>query len=79
MSAAFFIMPMIVLSGFAFPIRNMPEVLQWLSWADPLRYYLVVIRDLFLKGGGLFDHPFEYAMMALLGFSALALAVRRVR
>jgi ABC-2 type transport system permease protein len=79
MSAAFFIMPMIVLSGFAFPIRNMPEVLQWLSWADPLRYYLVVIRDLFLKGGGLFDHPLEYAMMALLGSSALTLAVHRVR
>jgi ABC-2 type transport system permease protein len=79
MSAAFFIMPMIVLSGFAFPIRNMPALLQWLSWFDPLRYYLVVVRDLFLKGGGMFDHPFEYAMMALLGCSALTLAVLRVR
>lgn len=79
MWAAFFIMPMIVLSGFAFPIRNMPEPLQWLSWLDPLRYYLVVIRDLFLKGGGLLSHPFEYAMMALLGTSALLVAVLRLR
>jgi len=79
LSAAFFIMPMIVLSGFAFPIRNMPAFLQWVSWLDPLRYYLVVIRDLFLKGGGLFDHPFEYSMMALLGAAALALAALRLR
>ena len=79
MSAAFFIMPMIVLSGFAFPIHNMPVLLQWLSWIDPLRYYLVVIRDLFLKGGGLLSHPFEYAMMALLGTGALGLAVLRLR
>jgi ABC-2 type transport system permease protein len=79
MWAAFFIMPMIVLSGFAFPIRNMPEILQWLSWLDPLRYYLVVVRDLFLKGGGLLSHPFEYAMMALLGSVCCALAVLRLR
>jgi ABC-2 type transport system permease protein len=79
MLAAFFLMPMIVLSGFAFPIQNMPQVLQWLSWADPLRFYLVVVRDLFLKGSGLADHPVEYAMMALLGVAALALAMRRVR
>ena len=78
-AAAFFIMPMIVLCGFAFPIRNMPDVLQWASWADPLRFYLVVIRDLFLKGDGPFGHPLEHAMMALLGISALALAVHRVR
>ncbi len=79
MSAAFFLMPMIVLSGFAFPIQNMPQVLQWLSWADPLRFYLVVVRDMFLKGTGVADHPLEFAMMALLGSAALALAVRRVR
>jgi len=79
MLAAFFLMPMIVLSGFAFPIQNMPPVLQWISWADPLRYYLVVVRDMFLKGSGVADHAFEFAMMALLGSSALALAVRRLR
>jgi ABC-2 type transport system permease protein len=79
MSAAFFIMPMIVLSGFAFPVRNMPEVLQWLSWLDPLRWYLVVIRDLFLQGGGLASHPLELSMMALLGSFALALALLRLR
>ncbi len=79
LSAAFFIMPMMVLSGFAFPIRNMPEFLQWVSWLDPLRYYLVVIRDIFLKGSGVADHPLEYSMMALLGIGALAIAALRLR
>ena len=79
MAAAVFLMPMIVLSGFAFPIQNMPDLLQWLSWADPLRYYLVIVRDIFLKGSGLADHPFELAMMAVLGVAALGLAMRRLR
>ena len=79
LSAAFFIMPMVVLSGFAFPIRNMPEFLQWVSWLDPLRHYLVVIRDIFLKGSGVADHPLEYSMLVLLGVGALAVAALRLR
>jgi ABC-2 type transport system permease protein len=79
LSAGFFIMPLMILSGFAFPIRNMPEALQWLSYIDPMRYYLVVIRDLFLKGGGVGDHLFDYAMMLLLGAGTLGLSVLRVR
>jgi len=72
-------MPMVILSGFAFPIRNMPDWIQAVTYLDPLRYYLVVIRDLFLKGGGIASHPFEYGMMALLGSAALGLSLVRVR
>lgn len=79
LTAFFILMPMVILSGFAFPIRNMPEWIQATTYLDPLRYYLVVIRDLFLKGGGLTSHPFEYAMMALLGGSALGLSMLRLR
>jgi len=79
MSAMFFVMPMVVLSGFAFPIRNMPHPVQLLTWVDPLRYYLVVVRDIFLKGGSAADHPFEFAMMALLGAAAVAVSAMRVR
>ncbi len=43
-------LPSIFLSGFFFPIQAMPKVLQWVSYAIPLRYYLVVIRSLMLKG-----------------------------
>ena len=79
LSAMFFIMPMTILSGFAFPIRNMPEAIQLLTWVDPLRYYLVVIRDIFLKGTGLHEHGFEFAMMLLLGTLTLVLCALRLR
>jgi ABC-2 type transport system permease protein len=77
--AFFVLMPAIILSGFAFPIGNMPEGVQLLTWIDPLRYFLVVVRDLFLKGGGIADHLFGFGMMALLGSGFLALSVSRVR
>ena len=79
LTAMFFIMPMTILSGFAFPIRNMPKAVQLLTWVDPLRYYLVVVRDIFLKGGGVTDHLFEFGMMLLLGGAALVLSASRVR
>ena len=46
---------------------------------DPLRYYLVVVRDLFLKGSSLAAHGFQLAMMALLGTGALGIALARLR
>jgi len=79
LSATFVIFPMFIVSGFAFPIHNMPVPLQWLSTVNPLRYYLVINRDLFLQGGGLAAHPFELAMMAMLGLVALAFAALRLR
>lgn len=79
LTAVFIIMPLVILSGFAFPIRNMPETVQLITWLDPLRYYLIVIRDIFLKGGGLGDHLFEYSMMAILGITMMGVSVLRVR
>jgi ABC-2 type transport system permease protein len=42
----------VILSGFAMPISNMPELIPWLSDLDLLRYFLVVIRGVFLEGNG---------------------------
>ena len=51
---SFFIMqPSILLSGFMFPIDNMPKLIQWLTYIIPLRYYLEIIRGIFLRGVGL--------------------------
>ena len=52
-STFFFAMPAFILSGFAFPIENMPEWIQYLTYANPLRYFLVIIRGVFLKAIGL--------------------------
>ena len=50
MTTFFFILPFFMLSGFVFPISNMPIVVQWLTFLDPLRFFLVIIRGIFLKG-----------------------------
>ena len=73
------IIPLTMLSGFAFPIHNIPESVQWLTWLNPLRYYLVVIRDVFLKGNGIGVHGFEYEMMTSLGIVMLLLSWLRLR
>jgi ABC-2 type transport system permease protein len=52
MTTFFFFQPAMLLSGFAFPIANMPEAVQWLTYLNPLRYFLVIIRGIFLKGNG---------------------------
>ncbi len=48
----FFLTPMIYLSGFTFPIENMPQWIQYVTYAIPLRYFLVIVRGIFLKGVG---------------------------
>ena len=53
MSVFLFFMPTTLLSGFAYPIANMPQVIQWLTFFNPLRYFMVVTRSIFLKGVGI--------------------------
>jgi ABC-2 type transport system permease protein len=49
----FFVMqPASILSGFVFPIDNMPTVIQYVTYLNPLRYYIVIVREVFLKGVG---------------------------
>jgi drug efflux transport system permease protein len=45
-----FLMPAMLLSGFIGPVENMPPILQWISWIDPLRHFIVIVKGLFLKG-----------------------------
>lgn len=76
----FFVLnPMFTLSGFAFPITSMPEPLQWLTYLNPLRYYLVVIRATFLKGVGLDALWPDLLGMAVLGVALLTFSVLRFR
>ena len=80
MMATFFVyFPAVLLSGFMFPIANMPETIQWLTVVNPLRYFLVVIRGLFLKGVGVEVLWPQLLALALMGVVTLALAVSRFR
>lgn len=77
MTTFFFFMPAILLSGLMFPIANMPVLVQWLTYLNPMRYFLVIVRGIFLKGVG--PDILWPQMMALtvMGFSTLWLASRR--
>jgi ABC-2 type transport system permease protein len=73
----FFLVPMMYLSGFIFPIENMPQVIQYVTYAIPLRYFLVIVRGIFLKGIG-FDVLWpQFAALGAWGVSVLALAAVR--
>lgn len=79
-SSNFFVLnPMFILSGFSFPIASMPPVLQWLTYVDPLRYYLVIIRATFLKGVGLETLWPQMLALAAIAAALLAAAVLRFR
>jgi len=73
----FFLTPMIYLSGFIFPIENMPAVIQPFTYLIPLRYYLVILRSIFLKGVGLETLWPQVAALAAWAAAILALAIAR--
>jgi ABC-2 type transport system permease protein len=75
----FFLTPMIYLSGFIFPIENMPPAIQYATYVIPLRYFLVIVRGIFLKGIGLDLLWPQVLALAAWGSIVLALAVARSR
>lgn len=76
-TAFFFIMPMIYLSGFVFPIENMPAAIQPVTYLVPLRYYLVMVRAIFLKGIGLETLWPQAVALGAWGVAVLSLAIAR--
>ncbi len=77
MSTFFFYFPAVLLSGFMFPIANMPTVIQWATYLNPLRYFLVIVRGIFLKGIGVSILWPQMAALAIMGVAVLWLASRR--
>jgi len=77
MTNFFFILPFFMLSGFVFPISNMPAMVQWLTYLNPLRFFLVIIRGIFLKGSGLDVLWPQFAALLIIGGCVFALAVNR--
>lgn len=79
MSTFFFFFPAMLLSGFVFPIANMPEPIQWLTYLNPLQYFLIIVRGLFLKGLGVDILWPQILALAVMGVVVLRLAVGRLR
>ena len=80
MTSTFFVMtPMIILSGFVFPIENMPRLIQYFTYLLPLRYFFVIIRGLFLKGSGLAELWPQAVILLAFGVAILGLSALRFR
>ncbi len=79
MSSFMFTFPAMLLSGFAFPISNMPQPVQYVTYLNPLRYYLYIIRGVFLKGIGTEALWPELVGLLALGSIIFPFAVRRFR
>jgi ABC-2 type transport system permease protein len=70
-------MPVMLLSGFMFPVSSMPEFFQWVTIANPMRHYLEIVRAIFLKGVGLDILWPQYAALLVMGVSVLWFATIR--
>ena len=77
MVSFFFFQPALMLNGFAFPIRNMPEAVQWLTYLNPGRYFMEIVRGVFLKGSGFSALWPQMAALAALGALILTMAAMR--
>jgi len=77
MASFFFFMPAMLLSGFSFPIANMPTAVQYLTYLNPLRYFMQIVRGLFLKGVGVESLWQQMASLALFGLLILGLSAVR--
>ena len=81
LSAQFALVPNILLSGFMFPIQSMPDAMQWFTTILPMRYFLVIVRSIMMKGLGLADLWDQILPLAALGaviFTISWLRFRRV-
>jgi ABC-2 type transport system permease protein len=76
-STFFFMTPMMYLSGFIFPIENMPAAIQPLTYLIPLRYFVIILRGIFLKGVGLETLWPQALALLTWGVVILTLAVLR--
>jgi ABC-2 type transport system permease protein len=77
MSSFFFSMPCFMLSGFAFPIHNMPLLVQYLTYLNPLRYFVEIVRGIFLKGSGIDVLWPQTLALAVYGVAIMTLSALR--
>jgi ABC-2 type transport system permease protein len=77
MATTLFFQPFFMLSGFSFPIRNMPEGVQWLTYLDPVRYFMEVVRGVFLQGAGFTTLWPQILALAVYGVIVLWLSIQR--
>jgi len=79
MSVFLFYMPTFLLSGFAYPIANMPQMIQWFTLINPMRYFLEIIRGIFLKGVGMDILWIQFVPLLVIGFFVITMSALRFK
>ena len=79
MSVFLFYFPAILLSGFAYPVANMPHWVQIITVVNPLKYYLVILRSIFLKGVGIHVLWDEMLVLLAMGVAIIMVSSSRFR
>ena len=74
-----FFLPANLLSGFMYPIQNMPVSIQYITYLNPLRYYLVILRGIFLKGIGIDVLYPQIIALLLMGIAVVTFSALRFR
>jgi len=77
MTTFLFFQPSFLLSGFTFPIRNMPQAVQYLTLLNPVRYFMEIVRGLFLKGSGITVLWPQMLALAVIGVVVMGLSAAR--
>jgi ABC-2 type transport system permease protein len=79
MATTLIFQPFFMLSGFSFPIRNMPQMVQYLTFINPVRYFMEIVRGVFLQGAGMDTLWPQVLALSVFGVIVLWLSVRRFR
>ena len=74
LGAFLFMVPAVILSGFATPIANMPQLVQHLTFLNPLRYFLIILRSVFLEGASAHILAHQFWPMAVIGVTTMTIA-----
>ncbi|MEW5976987.1 MAG: ABC transporter permease [Acidobacteriota bacterium] len=79
MTFFFLFLPMFMLSGFSFPIHSMPKPVQWVTYLNPIRYFVEIVRGVFLKGAGPAILWPQIGALAVMGLAILGASALRFR
>ena len=79
MTIFLFIIPAIILSGFMYPIDTMPQVFEYLTLLNPIRYFMEMVRGIFLKGQGVSDLWLHFLILTVMAVSVVAGASKRFK
>ena len=73
----FFVLPMLILSGFFYPIESMPAFFRFIAYLNPMTHFLIILRSVFLKGSSILDLYFNFSVMGIMALFIFSYAFKK--